>query len=174
MRLIKFTSIVGVVLVVIDLTLVQANNLAKNARTRAQATQPTLLDVMRQRYFGIEDAIWQLIDSGLEDSYVLQQMHSGHRTFLRENFLETSCYLSTFDPEQRVLLDAIKNINQSVSNTVDNYLHSSRQFFRETDALAISSRNRNLTYHLDKLFEVTGTNDFYITIRNVSKRVLFF
>lgn len=135
---------------------------------------PILLDVMRQRYFSIEDVIWQVIASGLEQSYALQQIHSAHKTFLREDFLENSCYFSTFDPEQRILHDAIQKINQSVDTTVDNYLQSSRQFYRETDSLAISARNLNLTQYFDKLIEISGTGDFYMTIRNVSDSHFFF
>lgn len=129
---------------------------------------PTLVDVLRQRYFNIEDALWHVINSGMEQSYVLQQIHSGHRTFLRDDFAEKKCYFSTFDPDQQVLSDAIKEINLSVTTTVENYLHSSRRLFRESDSLAISARNLNLTDKLDKLFEITGTSDFYMTIRNVS------
>lgn len=126
-----------------------------------------LLDVMRQRYFSIEDAIWRAISGGTEIYQVLQQIHSGHRTFLSDNFSERNCYFSTFDPEQKVLDETIKKINQSVTITIDNYLHSSALRYRETDSLAISARNFNLTNQLDKLFEITGTTDFYMTIRNV-------
>lgn len=143
------------------------NNIFNRDMVRKSAP-PMLLDVMRQHYFTVEDALWHLIESGMEQSYVLHQIHSGHRTFLRDNFLEKNCYFSTFDPDQHILRNAIREINQTVEDTVDNYLHSNRQFFRETDALAISARNINLTYQLDKLNEISGTNDFYITIRNVS------
>lgn len=130
---------------------------------------PTLVDVLRQRYFSIEDALWHVIESGLDQSYVLQQIHSGHRTFLRDNFLEKNCYFSTFDPDQQVLFDAIKQVNQSAQTTIDNYLYSSRRLFSERDSLAISAKNINLTYHLDKIYEKTGNTDFYTTVRNVSR-----
>lgn len=143
---------------------VQASIFTKDVRN----SPPTLLDVMRQRYFSIEDALWHAINSGMDLYQVLQQIHSGHRTFLRDSFSERNCYFSSFDPEQKVLFDTIQKINQSVAITVDNYLHSSRIRFRETDSLAISARNQNLTDQLDKLFEITGTTDFYATIRNVS------
>lgn len=180
------------ILLIASFTLVQANIFERNARqkfsygnrngnikssvkssgsgsTNTNHNQPPiLLEVMRQRYLSIEEAIWHVIDSGLEESYALQQIHSGHKTFLREDFLEKNCYFSTFDPEQRILYDAIQRINQSVDTTVDNYLHSSRQFYRETDALAISARNLNLTHYFDRLIEIAGTSDFYMTIRNVS------
>lgn len=144
---------------------VQASIFTKNARN---SHPPTLVDVLRQRYFNIEDALWHVINSGMEQSYVLQQIHSGHRTFLRDDFSEKKCFFSTFDPDQQVLGDAIKEINLAVTTTVENYLHSSRRLFRESDSLAISARNLNLTSKLDKLFEITGTSDFYMTIRNVS------
>lgn len=147
---------------------VQANIFTKNVHN---SNPPTLVDVMRQRYFSIEDALWHVISSGMEQSYVLQQIHSGHRTFLRDNFAEKNCYFSTFDPDQQVLFDAIKEINLLATNTVQNYLHSSRSLFRESDSLAISARNLNLTDKLDKLFEITGTSDFYMTIRNVSIKI---
>lgn len=151
-------------IIVVGLFSVQASIFTKDVRNN----QPTLLDVMRQRYFSIEDALWQTINSGMDLSIVLQQIHSGHRTFLRDNFSERNCYFSTFDPDQNVLFETIQKINQSVAITVENYLHSSRNRFRETDSLAISARNLNLTDQLDKLFEITGTTDFYATIRNVS------
>lgn len=175
------------ILLIASLALVQANiferdsrrgfsyanrngNIKSNLKTSTSNNNPppTRLDVMRQRYFSIEDAMWNVIDSGTDQSYVVQQIHSGHLDFLREDFLEKSCYFSTFDPEQRVLYDAIQCINQSVDITVENYLHQSRKFQRETDALAISARNLNLTYYFDRLIEVAGNSDFYATIRSVS------
>lgn len=153
------------VIIVVSVLSVQANIFAKDARNNHP---PTLLDVLRQRYFSIEDALWHLINSGMDQSHVLQQIHSGHRTFLRDTFSEKNCYFSTFDPDQQVLFDAIQKINQSVETTAENYLHSSRRLFRESDSLAISARNLNLTDQLDKLFKITGTTDFYMTIRNVS------
>lgn len=129
---------------------------------------PILLDVLRQRYLALEDALWHVLTSDLDKSYVLQQIHSGHRTFLHDNFLETHSYLSVFDPEQRAISEAIQTINESVAITVDRYLHSSRRLFNERDSLAISVQNRNLTYHLDRIYEITGISDFYKTIQNVS------
>lgn len=158
-------------IILIGVVSVQADIFAKTKHT---SHPPTLLDVLRQRYFVVEDALWHVISSGLEQSYVLQQIHSGHRTFLRDDFLEKSCYFSEFDPDQKALVDAIKHINQSVATTIENYLHSNRRLFRESDALAISMRNINLTYQLDKIFEITGNSDFYMTTRNVSIACCFF
>lgn len=182
----RSTSVLGILLIA-SITLVQANIFERDSRQKFSYANrngnikssvtnrnsnnnqpPILLDVMRQRYFSIEDALWSVINSGSDQTYALQQIHSGHQSFLRGDFLEKSCYFSTFDPEQRVLYDAIHQINQSVDITVENYLHSSRQFYRETDALAISARNLNLTHYFDRLIEVAGTSDFYATIRSVS------
>lgn len=147
-----------------------ANVFTKNSNVQHVTHPPILVDALRQRYFSIEDALWHVISSGLEQSYVLQQIHSGHKTFLRDNFYEKNCYFSTFDPDQQVLFDAIKQINQSVQTTVEQYLYSSRRHFNERDSLTISGRNLNLTHYLDKLYEKTGNSDFYATIRNVSKK----
>lgn len=185
-------NVLGILLIA-SFTLVQANIFERNSRQKfsygnrngiiksnvkssnTNGNQPPiLLDILRQRYFSIEDAIWNVINSGLDQSYALQQIHSGHKDFLRQDFLEKSCYFSNFDPEQGILYDAIQRINQSVETTEENYLHSSRQFFRETDALAISSRNLNLTYYFDRLIEIAGTSDFYMTIRRVSDSQIFF
>lgn len=184
----RLINVLGIVLIA-SAALVQANIFERNSRQKfnyvnrngniksslkgssgnSNSNQPPIvLDVMRQRYFSIEDAIWNAINSGQDQSYALQQIHSGHIQFFRTDFLEKSCYFSTFDPEQRVLYDALQRINQSVDTTVANYLHSSRQFYRETDALAISARNLNLTDHFDRLIEVAGNSDFYMTIRSVS------
>lgn len=179
-------NVLGIVLVA-SFALVQANIFERDSRQRLSyanrngnikssvknrnsngSQPPILLEVLRQRYFSIEDAIWGVINSGSDQSYALQQIHSGHLNFLRGDFLEKSCYFSTFDPVQRALYDAIQRVNQSVDITVENYLHSSRQFYRETDALAISARNLNLTHYFDRLIEIAGTSDFYATIRSVS------
>lgn len=144
-----------------------SNIFTKEATTRT-SFQPTLLDTLRERYFNIEDALWHAINSGMDKTYALQQIHSGHLTFLRDDFNEKSCYLSTFDPEEGALFESIKQINQSVSTTVTNYLHSNRRQFDEPESLLISGRNLNLTFHLDKIFELTGTKEFYFTVRNVS------
>lgn len=159
---------ISVAIILISVLSVQANIFTKNSRT---SHPPTLLDVLRTKYFSIEDALWHVISSGLEQSYVLQQIHSGHRTFLRDDFSEKSCYFSTFDPDQQVLLDAIKKINESVTTTVTNYLHTG--YYRESDSLAISIRNMNLTHQLDKIFEVAGNSDFYMTVRNVSSLFVY-
>lgn len=129
---------------------------------------PTWLDMLRERYLDLEESLWGIVTSGLEQSYVLQQVHSGHRTFLRDDFLENHCFLSTFDPDQRIVHDAIEKINESTNLTVDRYLHATRRLFNERDALQISLRNAQLINDLDKLYEVTGTTDFYYTIKKVS------
>lgn len=159
---------------VVTVVVVQANTTTKkphsNIFTKEVRTSfpPTLLDTLRERYFSIEDALWHAISSGMDRSYALQQIHSGHLAFLRDNFNEKSCYFSTFDPEEGALFETIQQINQSVSTTVTNYLHSNRRQFNEPESLLISGRNLNLTYHLDKIFELTGTKEFYFTVRNVS------
>lgn len=166
MRLINILAAI----IVVSVLSAKANIFSNDARNNP----PTLLDVMRQRFFSIEDSLWQTINSGIELSLVLQQIHSGYRHYLRDSFSERNSYFSTFDPDQSVLFESIKKINQSVVTTVDNYLHSSRIRFRETDSLAISARNLNLTDQLDKIYEITGTTDFYSTIRNVSVTVFCF
>lgn len=147
--------------------IIQANIFIKDS-TQKTNHQPILIDVLRQRYFSIEDALWHVITSGLEQSYVLQQVHSGHKTFLQENFTEKNCYFSTFDPDQHTLYEAIRRISQAANETVGKYLHSARHLFNDRDALSISIHNQNLTYPLDQLFEKTGNTDFYAIIRNVS------
>lgn len=143
----------------------------KTTTTRRNNFAPTWLDVLRERYLDLEESLWSVVGSGVEQSYVLQQVHSGHRTFLRDNFLENDCYLSTFDPDQRVIHDAVVKINQSVNLTVDRYLHATRRLFNERDALQISLQNERLTTDLDKLYEVAGTTDFYYTIKKVSSSI---
>lgn len=129
---------------------------------------PTWLDMLRERYLELEESLWGIVTSGLEQPYVLQQVHSGHRTFLRDNFLENHSFLSTFDPDQRVIHDAVGKINESVNTTVSRYLHATRRLFNERDALQISLTNERLTNDLDKLYEIGATTDFYYTLKKVS------
>lgn len=141
----------------------------KTTTTHRHEFAPTWLDVLRERYLELEESLWGVVSSGLDQSYVLQQVHSGHRTFLRDNFLENHCYLSTFDPDQRVIHDAVEKINEAVNLTVDRYLHATRRLFNERDALQISLQNAQLVTDLDKLYEIHGTTtDFYYTIKKVS------
>lgn len=126
------------------------------------------VDVQRQRYLSLEKALWHVIDGGLEDSYVLQQVHSGHRTFLTDNHQEKGAFLSVLDPEQRQLVDAINRINVSLSDTVGSYLRTSTRYYNERDALTVARLNQNLTYQLEQIFNISGSTDFYKVIRNVS------
>lgn len=141
---------------------------------RPTTTNPSFLDAHRQRYLSLELALWHVIDSDLENSYKLQQVHSGHRTFLTENFQDKSAYLSLYDPDHRQIFDAINRINVSVSDTVGSYLRTSTQYYNEKDAMTISRLNQNLTYQLDLIYNVTGETDFYKVLRNVSKKRLCF
>lgn len=130
---------------------------------------PSFLDQQRQRYISLENTLWHVIASGLDQQYVLQQIHSGHNAFLRNPFFEKSSPLSTFDPEQRMLREAIQHINQSLAITLENYLLSHRRsYFNERDLLAVATHNRNLTYYLEKIQEITESGEFYKTIKNVS------
>lgn len=160
-------------LLVVSVTLgIAVAEVSFKTTTHRREFAPTWLDVLRERYLELEESLWGVVSSGLDQSYVLQQVHSGHRTFLRDNFLENHCYLSTFDPDQRVIHDAVEKINEAVNLTVDRYLHATRRLFNERDALQISLQNAQLVTDLDKLYEIHGaTTDFYYTIKKVS--VLF-
>lgn len=147
---------------------VSAEVSVKTTTTHRRQFAATWLDMLRERYLDLEDSLWGVVGSGLEQSYVLQQVHSGHRTFLRDDFLENDCFLSTFDPDQRVIHEAVDKIDQMVSLTVDRYLHAARRLFNERDALQISLQNEQLQIELDKIHETTVTTDFYYTIKRVS------
>lgn len=129
---------------------------------------PIFIEVLQQRYFLLEDAMWNVIASGLEQSYVLDQIHKGHQSFFLGNFTVHNCYLSTFDPHQSVIYDAMNAINRSTVETIDRYLQTSAYSFGERDALALSVRNQNLTYQLDVLFNKMMDSDFLTIVRNVS------
>lgn len=146
----------------------RTNLFTKNARNKEPTFQPIFIEVLQQRYLLLEDALWNVIVSGLEQSYVLQQIHNGHHTFFLGNFSVHNCYLSTFDPQQSIVSDAMNSINRSATDTVNSYLHSSGHSFSERDALSISVRNQNLTYQLDVLFDKMLSSDFLTIIRNVS------
>lgn len=145
------------------------NPFAKDARDKQQPTyQPVFVEVLQQRYLLLEDAMWSVIVSGLEQSYVLQQIHNGHQTFFLGNITVYNSYLSTFDPHQSVIYEAMNAINRSAAETVHRYLQASSHAFGERDALAISVRNQNLTYQLDTLFDKMANTDFLTIVRNVS------
>lgn len=129
--------------------------------------KPTLLNLLRDQYLSTENTLWSTIASGLETDYVLQQIHSGHANFLSNNFQEIHCYLSTFDPEQRVVHDAIVKISNAVNNTVNRYLHTTRRLFNEGESLSISVVNRDLSKQLDQIYAITGESDFYDTLKMV-------
>lgn len=131
----------------------------------------SVIDALRQRYLSLEKSLWHVVDGGFENSYALQQVHSGHRTFLTENFYEKGAYLSILDHEQRPIFDCINRINVSVSDTLRSYLRTSPRYYNEADAITSARLNANLTYHLDLIFNTTGATDFYKVIRNVSIHV---
>lgn len=134
----------------------------------SSALKPTLINLMRNEYLSTEDTLWAEIGGGMEPSYVLQQIHSGHSEFLNRDFHEYSCYLSTFDPEQHEVRDAMLRIATAANNTANRYLHTSRRLYNEEETLEVSTSNRDLSRHLDKIFEITGVGDFYYTTRRVS------
>lgn len=129
---------------------------------------PTLLDLLRDKFLTLEDTLWTVMNSGLEPSYVLQQIHSGVRTFLTNDFQERFCYFSTFDPEQRVIHDIIRLVNDAVNRTVAEHLFVTRRQFNEMRTLENSAINRDLTKQLDQVFEITGTSDFFNTLKRVN------
>lgn len=135
--------------------------------------KPTLLNILRDQYLTTEDTLWSMITSGQEPSYVLQQIHSGHSRFLGQNFNIIHCYLSTFDPEQRVLHDAVLRISNQVNQTLNRYLHTSRRLYNEQESLDNGRENRELSKQLDIIYETTGLGDFYYTLKRVSVFVLF-
>lgn len=150
------------------------NLFAKDTQHREPTYQPIFIEVLQQRYFLLEDAMWNVIVSGLEQSYVLQQIYDGHRTFFLGNFTVHNCYLSTFDPHQSVIYDAMNAINRSAVDTIEKYLQTSAFTFSERDALALSVRNQNLTYQLDVLFDKMVNTDFLTVVRNVSSFIVLF
>lgn len=147
----------------------RTNPFIKDAHDNKPNYPPIYVEVLQQRYLLLEDAMWSVIVSGLEQSYVLQQIHNGHQTFFNDNFTVHNCYLSTFDPHQSVIYDSMNTINQSVSETMQKYLQGTSHAFSERDALAISVRNQNLTYQLDTLFDKILKTDFLTVVRNVSE-----
>lgn len=134
----------------------------------SSALKPTLISLMRTEYLSTEDTLWAEIAGGMEPSYVLQQIHSGHSRFLTRDFHVYNCYLSTFDPEQHVIRDAVLRILNAANNTANRYLHTSRRLYNEEETLEVSTSNRDLSKHLDKIYEITGLGDFYYTTRRVS------
>lgn len=135
---------------------------------RLAAPASLIIDAQRQRYLSLEKSLWHVVDGGLERDYVLQQVHSGHRTFLEQNFQEKGSYLSVLDHEQRPLFDSLNRINVSVSDTLRSYLRTSTRYYNEPDAITAARLNGNLTHHIEVIYNITGPAEFYRTIRNVS------
>lgn len=129
--------------------------------------KPTLLNLLRDQYLTTEDTLWAMITSGQEPSYVLQQIHSGHSRFLGQNFNVIHCYLSTFDPEQRTVHDALLKISNQVNQTMNRYLHTSRRLYNEEESLDNARENHELSKQLDIIYDTTGLGDFYFTLKRV-------
>lgn len=130
---------------------------------------PSVIDSLRRHYLALENDLWHLMDSGIETAYILQQMHNIHLTFFRENFREFNVTFNDYAVDRQTqLLSIIDMVNGFVSMTMKKCLHQNSLEFNETISIDVAQRQLNLTHQIDTLYSITGTTDFYKTIKNVS------
>lgn len=135
----------------------------------SQPTVPALIDSLRRHYLALESDLWHLIDSGIDTAYVLDQIHIVHLTFFGERFREFNVSFEDYAIDRQTQLATIAaEINQTISMVVEKSLHQHPLAYDEAASIDVARRQRNLTHHIDTLFNITGSMEFYETIKHVS------
>lgn len=129
---------------------------------------PSIIDSLRLDYLTLEKSLWQLIESGIDTAFVLEQVHIVHLTFFNESFHEQSVYLNDIDTEHLQLFNAIDVINRTAAVLLKNYLHKNPLKFNEGITFEVAKHQINLTEQLDNIENITEYTDFLLSIKNVS------
>lgn len=132
-------------------------------------TAPALIDSLRRHYLMLESDLWHLMDSGIDTAYVLEQIHIVHLTFFGERFREFNVSFEDYAIDRQTqLLSVVGEINRTISMVVGESLHQHPLAYDESASIDAARRQLNLTHRMDTLFDITGSMDFYETIKNVS------
>lgn len=130
---------------------------------------PVLIDSIRQHYLGLENDLWSLMDSGIDNSYVLDRIHTVHLQFFVENFGELNVTFCDYAFDRQIeLFDAVTSINQTILLVLEKSLRQNPLAFDEKATIETNRRQIDLTHQLEILFNMTGTSEFYETIQRVS------
>lgn len=129
---------------------------------------PTLTDYLRLHYLSLEESLWQLMESGTDNAFVLEQIHAVHLTFFKERFGEFNVPLDAPDPYERQLQNVIRAVNRTVTYLIEHCLQTNPLEFDELEVITSARRQFNFTTKLDLIHNVTEFTDFFQTIKNVS------
>lgn len=144
-------------------------HLMQSLHTTVSAS-PALIDSLRRHYLALESDLWHLIDSGIDTAYVLDQIHIVHLTFFGERFREFNVSFEDYAIDRQTqLVTVVAEINQTIALVVKKSLHQHPLAYDEAASIDVARRQRNLTHHIDMLFDITGSIDFYETIKSVSE-----
>lgn len=130
---------------------------------------PSLIDSLRRHYLALENDLWHLMNSGIDTAYILEQMHIVHLTFFGENFRELNITFADYAIDrQNQLASMFAEINRTVEMVMKNSLHKNPLAFNEIASIDAARHQLNLTYQIDTLHNIAGSQDFYETIKSVS------
>lgn len=133
---------------------------------------PPLIDSLRQRYLARESDLWHLIDSGIDNAYVLEHIHVKHLQFFTDNFGEFNVTFNDYAFDRQIQLRrAIADINGIVSLVMQKSLRQNPLSFDERATVDTAQLQLDLTQQQnDAILNIThgSSSDFYMTIKNVS------
>lgn len=130
----------------------------------------TLIDSIRQHYLNLETDLWSLMDSGIDNAYVLDRVHSVHVDFFIHNFGELNVSFCDYAFDRQIeLYDTVSSINQTVLLVLEKSLRQNPLDFDEKASIETNRHQIDLSHQLYILFNMTGTNEFYETIQRVSE-----
>lgn len=137
-------------------------------QSQLQRRGATNIDELRFRYLQLEQALWEIMPSGLDHNFILQQIHKTHKTFLMENFDERGIELSLFDRPQLLLYDDISHINLTIKNINEKYLQRNYDSVTEREMIEFSRNGINFTQKINRIFNLTNSQEFFQGMINVS------
>lgn len=136
----------------------------------ASVSSPSQVDARRQRYLALEIDLWHLIDSGIDSAYVLEQIHDVHLRFFSEHFGELNVTFNDYAIDRQTqLFRAVGDINRTVSMVIKNSLRQNPLAFDEKATINTAQLQLDLTHQINTIVSITGSSDFYTTIKNVSE-----
>lgn len=180
-----------VIAVVIGLAQVMAIDLSDEGPTKVKqpsvkqpsidklplTTLPTLpllsnaapIDSIRRHYLMLEDDLWQLIYSGIDTTYVLERIHTGHLALFDEQFSARNVSFDEYGADLKFpLVQAVAEINRIASMVLDNVLHRNPLAYDESATINVARHQMNITHQIATLYGI-GTLEFFESIKNVSE-----